>query len=163
MLESTIALGLAHAYFGPRWLARNRGIEGREAVLAQYLGLIATLSLAVGFAFALLGLARMLRRRLEPRARHGPARAESSLEAESAEPGAFACGPDPDLPPPQFVGADIRSVAILFLVYQAGALVFYLWGATFRDGGLGAAAHMAWFALPLVFGLYHAWARGAFD
>ena len=163
MLGSAIALRLAHAYFGSRWLARNRGIEGREAVLAQYLGLIATISLAVGFAASLLGLARLLRRRLESRTRSGPARAGSSRATESTDSRAFACGPDPDLPPPQFAGAGLRNVAILFLVFQAGALTFYLWGATFRDGGLGAAAHMAWFALPLVFGLYHAWARGAFE
>ncbi len=132
-------------------------------MLAQYLGLIATLSLAVGTAIALLGLARMLRLRPESRARSGPARDESIREPESTEPRAFACGPDPDLPPPQYAGAGLRNVAILFLVFQAGALTLYLWGATFRDGGLGAAAHMAWFALPLVFGLYHAWARGAFE
>ena len=135
-------------------------------MLAQYLGLIATITLAVGFATALLGLARLLRRRLEPRARGGPVHDESSLADESdepAEPGAFACGPDPEIPPPEYAGSGLRGVAILFLVFQAGALTFYLWGATFRDGGLGAAAHMAWFALPLVFGLGHAWARGAFE
>ena len=54
-------------------------------------------------------------------------------------------------------------VAILFVVFDAGAVFFYPWGATFQETGAPGLVAIAVFTLPLVVGLVYEWIKGAFE
>jgi len=54
-------------------------------------------------------------------------------------------------------------VAILFVVFLAESVFFYLWAAVFRETGEAGLVAITVFSLPLVVGLVYEWAKGVLE
>ncbi len=116
-------------------------------MLAEFVGILLILALALLVAAAFL----VLHRRLSPKREF----------AEKLEP--FECGESQIVSPHQRFSVKFYLVAMLFVLFDVEALFFYPWGALFRDlGGYGLAV-MAVFSVPLVLGLVYEWKKGALE
>lgn len=116
-------------------------------MLAEYLGALLLLAIAIVLAVGLLAAHAML----------GPKRSFP----EKLEP--FECGERQLSSPRQRFAVKFYVVAILFVVFDVEATYFYPWGAVFRELGTQGLIAMGLFALPLVAGLAYEWAKGALE
>ncbi|MEE3331310.1 MAG: NADH-quinone oxidoreductase subunit A [Myxococcota bacterium] len=72
-------------------------------------------------------------------------------------------GEQPDSSPRKRFSVRFYLVAILFVVFDVGAISFYPWGATFREVGVPGLVAIGVFTVPLVVGLAYEWAKGALE
>ena len=116
-------------------------------MLAEYLGVLIMLAIALVVAGGLLGIHLLV----------GPRREFP----EKQEP--FECGESQIVSPRQRYAVKFYLVAILFVVFHVEAIYFYPWGATFREVGLPGFVAIAVFTVPLVIGLIYEWRKGALE
>ena len=116
-------------------------------MLAEYLGVLIMLAIALVVAGGLLGIHLLV----------GPRREFP----EKQEP--FECGESQIVSPRQRYAVKFYLVAILFVVFDVEAIYFYPWGATFREVGLPGFVAIAVFTVPLVIGLIYEWRKGALE
>ena len=116
-------------------------------MLAEYLGVLIILAMALVVAGALLGIHLFV----------GPRR----KFPEKLEP--FECGESQIVSPRQRYAVKFYLVAILFVVFDVEAIYFYPWAATFREVGIPGLVAMAVFTLPLLVGLIYEWRKGALE
>ena len=116
-------------------------------MLAEYLGVLIILAIALSLAVGLLvvpgvfGLRRVVREKQEP-CEDGEQQIES---------------------PRQRFPVKFSLVAILFIVFDVGAVFFYPWGANFRELGVPGLIAIGLFTVPLLVGLTYQWAKGALE
>ncbi len=116
-------------------------------MLAEFVGILLILALALLIAAVFLVLHRLLSPRRE--------------FAEKLEP--FECGESQIVSPNQRFSVKFYLVAMLFVLFDLEAVFFYPWGALFRDLGAYGLAVMAVFSVPLVIGLLYEWKKGALE
>ena len=116
-------------------------------MLAEYLGILLTVGLAIVLAGALLGLHLLI----------GPRR----RFPEKQEP--FECGERQIVSPRQRFAVKFYLVAILFVVFDVEAIFFYPWGATFQEVGIPGLIAIGIFTVPLAVGLIYEWSKGALE
>lgn len=116
-------------------------------MLAEYLGVLLTLVLAIVVAAGLLVLHLIV----------GPKR----RFPEKQEP--FECGERQLVSPRQRFAVKFYLVAILFVVFDVEAIFFYPWGATFREVGVPGLIAIGIFTVPLAVGLIYEWSKGALE
>jgi NADH-quinone oxidoreductase subunit A len=116
-------------------------------MIAEYLGVLLTLGLAIVVAGALLVLHLLV----------GPRR----TFPEKQEP--FECGERQIVSPRQRFAVKFYLVAILFVVFDVEAIFFYPWGATFMEVGIPGLIAMGVFTVPLVVGFIYEWSKGALE
>jgi NADH-quinone oxidoreductase subunit A len=122
---------------------RGRG----EALLAEFVGILLILVVALLVAGLLGGLHKLL----------GPRRDFP----EKLEP--FECGERQIVSPKQRFSVKFYLVAMLFVLFDLEAVFFYPWGALFRELGMYGLAVMSVFTVPLVIGLLYEWRKGALE
>ncbi len=116
-------------------------------MLAEYLGVLIILAIALIIVGGLLGIHLMV----------GPHREFP----EKLEP--FECGETQIVSPRQRFSVKFYLVAILFVVFDVEAIYFYPWGATFREVGFPGLVAIGIFTVPLVVGLVYEWRKGALE
>ena len=116
-------------------------------MLSQYLGVLLMLGLAVALTVGMLFVQRFaspkrdFARKLEP----------------------FECGEEQVATPRRRFAVKFYLVAILFVVFDAEAIFFYPWGATFHETGLLGLVAIGVFTLPVAVGLFYEWGKGALE
>ena len=116
-------------------------------MLAEYLGLLVILAIALVLIGALLAVQRAL--------------APTRRFVAKQEP--FESGESQVSSPRERASVRFYLVAILFVVLNVEAVYFYPWGASFRQLGLPGLIAIAIFALPLGVGLLYQWRKGALE
>jgi NADH-quinone oxidoreductase subunit A len=116
-------------------------------MLAEFVGVLLILALAVVVAGAMLGAFRFL----------GPKR----VFAEKQDP--FECGERQIVSPSQRFSVKFYIVAMLFVIFDLEAVFFYPWGALSRDLGWFGYGAILVFTVPLVIGLMYEWKKGALE
>jgi NADH-quinone oxidoreductase subunit A len=122
---------------------RGRG----KAVLAEFVGILLILVVALLVAGLLGGVHKLL----------GPRREFP----EKQEP--FECGEHQIVSPKQRFSVKFYLVAMLFVLFDLEAVFFYPWGALFRELGMYGFVAMSIFTVPLVIGLLYEWRKGALE
>jgi NADH-quinone oxidoreductase subunit A len=114
--------------------------------LAESVGILLIVSLAVVLSGTLLAVNFRMAPRRDVVAPREPLPA--SLGVEAAPRRRFA--------------VRFYSVAVLFLVFEAGLIFLHPWAAVLRELGASGLLAMATFVAPLAVALVYAWAKGAF-
>ena len=116
-------------------------------MLAEYIGVLVILAVAVVLVAAMLGIHLSV----------GPRRVFFSKQ----EP--FECGERPLSSPRRRIAVKFYMVAILFVVFDVEAIYFYPWGAVFRELSWFGFGAMTVFTVPLAVGLFYEWMKGGLD
>lgn len=116
-------------------------------MLAEYAGVLVTLTVALVLAGALLGVHLWV----------GPRRRFPSKQ----DP--FECGEQQIVSPRQRYAVKFYLVAILFIVFDVEAIFFYPWGAVFDQLGWFGFTAIFVFTIPLAVGLAYEWMKGGLE
>jgi len=116
-------------------------------VVGEYLGVLVLLGVAIAIVTVMMVIQLWA----------GPTR--PLLE----KPERIEFGEQQDSSPRERLSVRFYLVAILFVLFDAGAIYFYPWGATFREVGVPGLIAMGVFTVPLVVGLAYEWAKGALE
>jgi NADH-quinone oxidoreductase subunit A len=116
-------------------------------MLSEYVGVLLMLGIVVSLALGVLAIQLLRGRRRPPSPEPEP-----SLDSEP---------PSASVRPSEAIG--FHLLALLVVVFDAAAVFFYPWGATFSETGTAGAMAIAVFALPLAVAWLYAWRKGALE
>jgi NADH-quinone oxidoreductase subunit A len=116
-------------------------------MLSEYVGVLLMLGIAVSLALGILAIQLLLGRRR-------PASPEPDASLDSEPPSASER-------PSEAIG--FHLLALLLVVFNAAAVFFYPWAASFGETGAAGFMAIAVFALPLAVAWLYAWRKGALE
>jgi NADH-quinone oxidoreductase subunit A len=118
-----------------------------EPPIYGYIPIIIFLIIAVAVPLVLLGVSRLLQRRVFDRAKLLP----------------YECGMDPIGDARERFSVRFYMVAILFLIFDVETIFLFPWAVIYDRLALFGLAEMLVFIGVLVVGYYYAWRKGAFE
>jgi len=115
---------------------------------SEYLGILVTLLIALGIAFLILFLNKIL----------GPKNKGSAVKSEP-----FECGVDPFNQPKGQMPVKFYLIAMLFILFDVEIVWFFPWAVILRSLGWAGLIEMFAFVAVLVLGFIYAWKKGALE